>query len=612
MCGIAGAISNKIYPSEKLLAQVNNFIQQQSYRGPDYAECSFITTVNVNAVFGHNRLQIIDLNANANQPMWDEQKRFCLVYNGMLYNYLELRSELQQAGFTFFSTSDTEVVLKAFMHWGTKAFNYFNGMFAIAIFDSQQEQLYLVKDRFGKKPLFYIQIDQRFYFASTSHALAEYLKLQPNMTEIAVGLRSWSYGLENATVYQNLDAVAAGEIVTVNFRDQIRISKQTYYSLNNEVTQCRDQLISESPTNLLERVNFLLTDAIKLRLRTDVPIGISLSGGLDSAVIACIANQDIADLTAFSYGSLTQHDTEAYQTQLTANHLNTKLNFSYPTTTQMPLAFWETLKLQDAPFPNFSIVAQYCVFKKAHESGIKVMLGGQGSDEIFMGYRKYLFFYLKQLLQQRQHKKSLLFLLQLMPTLYSEFSRLPHYCKNIKRYLPLQKNLRWHEYDSGVSLMPSQGEALWQRQQHDIEKFSIPSLLRYEDRNSMGNSIESRLPFLDHRLVELALALPDTLKINKGYSKWALRELSKERIPQPIAWSRIKKGFEVHPQSWVESGLGDSLRNTLKDHPDLLRTMNLANLVDKVFSNDNLVRQPAMLAECISLVWLASKPFFSW
>jgi asparagine synthase (glutamine-hydrolysing) len=612
MCGIAGSISNKNFQLEQQVSFIQNLLEKQIYRGPDHQDLTAISTEQLQVILGHNRLAIIDVNPSSNQPMWDEQKRFCLVYNGMLYNYLELRSNLQEIGFNFFSTGDTEVVLKAFMHWGLDALPRFNGMFALAIFDKKENLLYLARDRLGKKPLFYWQQGQELYFASTSHALAEHFKLQPNLNELANGLRYWTYGVNNATVYQGLNSVAPCEVITIKYRPNLEITHKKYYSLSSEVQLLKHKLSHQTPSNLIEQVHDLVTDAIKIRLRTDVNMGIALSGGLDSGLIAAFASKEQQNLTAFSYGSRDAVLTEANLTSLTAKHVGANVEFTYPCPNEMQAAFWQTLMLQDAPFPNFSIVAQYLVFKKARENNIKVMLGGQGGDEVFMGYRKYLLFYFQNLLHKGQYIAGSKFLMQLMPSFCQEFKALPNYFKNIPRYLAFDKNDRWHRFSSALDLKTKKGEELWLRQLRDIEQFSLPSLLRYEDRNSMSNSIESRFPFLDYRLIELGLALPDTLKLNQGYSKWVVREIAKNMLPPVIAHSRIKRGFDVNTPHWIRSGIGERLRESIKAHSNLLKTMHLVNQVDHFFSDDLLIKKPGRLAEAISLAWLASKPYFIW
>ncbi len=615
MCGIAGAmLSNKENSKVDNVTQIiDKIIFSQVNRGPDHQALTQINSENLKLILGHNRLSIMDLLPSSNQPMWDENKRFCIVYNGMLYNYIELRTQLRAVGYNFHTKGDTEVVLKAFMHWGIDAFNFFNGMFAIVIFDLLHEKLYLVRDRFGIKPLFYCKIHNHIYFASTTTELATQLKLQPNMAEIARGVKYWTYGANNQTLYQELLSVAPSEVISIQYQQGWQMTTHKFYSLENQVNSLIPQLMISSEKKLIEQVEAILQDAVSVRLRSDVPLGISLSGGIDSAIVASLAKKEQQDLIAFSFGSLAQNYSEAKMTSITAANIAIPLQFVFPQPSEMKVGFWKTLLLQDAPFPTFSIVAQYFLFEAANRQGIKVMLGGQGGDEIFMGYRKYLLFYCQQLLKRRKYLVTLRLLLGLLPTCYRELGNFPKYISQSKRYALRQTTPdRWKPYSTQINLGISFNQPLWQRQVKDIYAYSLPALLRYEDRNSMGNSIETRLPFLDYRLVELALALPEAMKLRQGFGKWILRQVASRYIPNQVCFSRVKRGFDVQNRLWINSGIGESMRESLKSNSNLLRYMGLVDQVDSLFNDRALESNSARLAECISLVWMSTKDHFNW
>lgn len=612
MCGIAGIYASKNNNDiNHFAATIQAVLNQQWYRGPDYQQIEKIISKDNLVVLGHNRLSIIDLSNHANQPMWDETQRFCLVYNGMIYNYLEIRKQLQQAGYHFFSDSDTEVVLKAFMHWREDAFQYFNGMFALAIYDNQTQELWLVRDRFGVKPLFYTIQNDQIYFASTSEALAKQCKLQPNFKLLAKGLQYWCFDDNQNSVYENLFQVAPAEIIKIRFEPTINLIKKNFYCLKTQVNNLVNTFAVKKIEELLPQVLYTLEDAVKLRLRSDVPMGISLSGGIDSGLITSIASKYTENLSAFSFGSLAMKHSEAENAALIANNLRLNLHFVSPTAIQMHDAFWQTLQLQDAPFPNFSIVAQYMVFHTAHQRGIKVMLGGQGGDEVFMGYKKYSLFLLKHLLHQKQYPSALILLANLMPIFVGEMSQLKQNLFNFRRYTNTTVNSRWYTYANKLDLGASFTQPLWHRQYQDIYQFSLPMLLRYEDRNSMGNSIESRLPFLDYRLVELGLALPVLFKLKNGYNKWILRQIAKPLLPATIVNSKTKRGFDVGTQNWIATGIGQGIRDRILANQKMMTTMGLTK-VDKVFSDIQLMQNPAILTEGIILTWLASKTYFNW
>ncbi|MBA2655118.1 MAG: asparagine synthase (glutamine-hydrolyzing) [Gammaproteobacteria bacterium] len=614
MCGVAGLLSTKTkHLSEREdYSHVEKMLADQAYRGPDHHQIECVNTPNLFLTLGHNRLKIIDLNVNSNQPMWEDEKRYIISYNGMLYNYLELRQQLKSAGYQFTTQGDTEVVLKSFMHWGHDAFQRFNGMFAVAIFDVLEEKLYLIRDRYGIKPLFYFYQRDKVYFASTSSKIAELLHLQPNMAYHAKGLAYWCYDFESESAYKDLLMVAPSEIVTVNFKNELHIKTQKYYCLSEKVQQLIDVQLSESHQTITAKIQFLLEDAVALRLQSDVPVGLSLSGGIDSGTVAGLAKKNADFLPTFSFGSLNDRHSEALNTKMTADKVGCNVHFVNPSANEMRDSFWRTLQLQDAPYPNFSIPAQHLVFDHARQQGIKVMLGGQGGDEIFMGYRKYLLFYLSQLLYTKKSLSTITFMAQLIPSLVGELHNFKNNLFSFKRYTNNLVDPVWKAFTPTLDITIDKRKSLWQRQLADIQMFSLPTLLRYEDRNSMGNGIESRLPFLDYRLVELALALPDTLKLHRGYTKWILRKISQQYIPSDIAFSRQKRGFDVKSQNWIASGIGEDLRATLHSNPHLLKRMGISNKVNILFSNQKLITDSYRLAEAITLAWLAKKNHFVW
>lgn len=613
MCGIAGIFLSKKTDANhhQYRKQLEKILANQNYRGPDYQAIEIIEANDCTLLLGHNRLGIIDLESRSNQPMWDETRRFCIVYNGMLYNYVELRKKLMAKGVQLFSEGDTEVVLKSFIAWGFDALNLFNGMFAMAIYDTFEQKVFLIRDRFGVKPLYYYIAHDKLYFASSSSEIARLFELQPNWQTLKRGLQSWCYEMNSETVYEDLTMVSPGELLIIDNQNGLRMTSRCYYNLAERIPLLVQEM-NPNPEDLFIKVESLIKDAINIRLRSDVKMGISLSGGVDSGTLASMAKEIHSGLSAYSFGSLHNKASEASMTALTAKKIGLDVHYIYPSQIEMTEGFFDALTVQDAPFPNLSIVAQYFVFKEAHEHGVKVMLGGQGGDEIFMGYRKYLLFYLQQLLGAKKYLAVGSLIFNSVLNIFFEMKNLKTHLFNIKRYTNASENPRWQFTQNPLTLRLNSIDPLWKRQHQDICALSLPTLLRYEDRNSMGNSIESRLPFLDYRLVELALALPENLKINKGFGKWVLREIAAQHIPKKIAYGRLKRGFDVHHNVWIHQGLGERLRNCLKENQPLLRHFKLVNQVDHLFSDQQLILKPSVLAECITLAWLAQKPHFGW
>ena len=494
-------------------------------------------------VLDANRLSIIDLTPEANQPMWDVEGRYCLVYNGEIYNYVELRKELIDLGHSFSTRSDSEVILESFKEWGVRAAEHLNGMFAFALFDSIESCVYLYRDRFGVKPLYYFVDRGKLYFASTCEVIARHLRLEPNLEYLARGLRTWVYDYGELSPFTGLKALKPGHYLKVRTTQVgvLQADLEAYYRLDEKVAALTDSLARKPAADLIGLVADLLEDAVDIRFRADVPVGMSLSGGLDSSMIAALsASGDHGDITGFTFGRPEDRRTEGALAQQMGKQTGIKVRFVSPEMPEIIDSYFKTLEAQGAPFASASGIGQYLVFKTVREAGVKVLLGGQGGDEIFMGYRKFFVFHLRRLLQLRRISDALAFTLSLAPLLAAEIRSASTYWRLRHRYTQ----------DSGVDTVLKLPEAgceymgydptnpLWMRQVHDVTHVSLPTLLRYEDRNSMGNSVESRLPFLDYRLVEVAVALPAAIKLRNGFGKWSVREVAGVKVPQSIRTAR--------------------------------------------------------------------------
>jgi len=611
MCGIAGAyvslIKSKTIDAHELVTAIVN---SQYTRGPDNQAVESFTGKQVTAIFGHDRLSIIDLNASANQPMWDETKRYCLVFNGEIYNYLELRAELVTKGIIFKTASDAEVLMQAFITWGEKAVERFNGMFAFAIFDTLTENLWLFRDRFGIKPLYYYVADDALYFASTGKVIAATLGLKPNLSYLARGLRFGFYDdATSISQYENLKELQSGHYLKVSIDNRSKLITQLvkYYDLEQRANDLVDVLANKNFTELLQELKELFNQAIKFRLRADVPIGISLSGGLDSATVAGFAAKQHPNIIGFTLGDPLNQKTEGPLVKELAKKIGIEVNYIIPKTEEIEETFLRTLQAQDAPFTTLSIVAQNLVYKTANAKGIKVLLGGQGGDESFLGYRKFVMFYYLQLLKNQQYFPAIKFLFSMFPMFARELVNINLYWERRKRYTSTQgevSRLKLPVLDNqNFGFAASQG--VRQRQIGDILNFSLPTLLRYEDRNSMNWSIESRLPFLDYNLVEFAIALPVACKLKNGYGKWIVRKMAEEFLPRSISFARNKRGFDLDTAAWINSGLGQTIRNIIKQGKPLLQELLPQNcVIDELFSDVNLINNHTRLQEAITLVWL--------
>jgi asparagine synthase (glutamine-hydrolysing) len=591
--------------------QVERIVDSQCRRGPDFKSTEVICSGSIGAVFGHNRLSIIDLSPAGNQPMWDVDHRACVVFNGEIYNYLELRTELLALGHRFVSNSDTEVLLESFKQWGTEAFARFNGMFALALFDTRDEQLFLVRDRFGVKPLYYALRSDTVHFASTSGAIAQLLNLSPNLKYMACGIRYGLYEQAEDAPYIEMKALHPGHWLTIAQDDSSFLSSslRPYYDLHSRTQALADTLATVSIKRVVNSVADLLDDAVRIRLRSDVPVAVSLSGGLDSGTVAALSAQYPQErLHGFTFGDPHVPTSEGNLAAQLGKMANIDVTYVWPNVDAICLAYQETLQAQAGPFPSASIIAQHMVFKTARAAGFKVLLGGQGGDEAFMGYRKFQWFHFRRLAAQKQHLDALTFALTLLPTFFAERWRWIDSWKSRYRYQKtsgLTTIMRLPDARMEIGYLSS--EPLRTRQILDVTLASLPTLLRYEDGNSMGNSIESRLPFLDYRIMELGIALPDAMKLRGGYGKWIIRRAMAGIIPESIRTARYKKGFDVQQNQWIDKGLGDFIRTLLHERSGLFGHFLAPGLkINEAFSNEQLKTRPSAFAEATTLLWLAN------
>lgn len=614
MCGIAGHLSARATPEGEAL--VTAIIRSQHRRGPDASGVEAVSAVEPQVVLGHNRLSIVDLSAASNQPLWDHERRVCLVFNGEIYNYLELRAELRERGHRFTTQGDSEVILEAFKAWGIGAISRFIGMFAFALWDAPVRQLWLVRDRFGVKPLFYRQIGDTVQFASSARVLARHAGLAPDLDYLADGIELKMYERDDSSSpYLGLHALSAGCWMRVQLdadRSRIVCEQQRYYDLHQAALLRREQLRGLTRAGWLEEVSSCLRSAINLRLRSDVPLGLSLSGGIDSSTIGALVARQQDNLVAFTFGSPDDAFSEGPNVAAIAAQAGIRVHYCQPSPTEIEAGLWRTLEAQGAPFPSGSIVAQHFVFKAARENGVIVLLGGQGADEGLMGYHKYKLFLLQDALRRRAVGKALSLGMWMFALLAAESMNLGDFWRERHRFLGLRGKqgsslLIARSRPSTLQGLPTGAEP-WERQVLDVTRFSLPTLLRYEDRNSMDNSIESRLPFMDHRMLELGLALPDAVKVRHGYGKWVLREVARGLIPENIRTTRKKRGFDVNLARWIGDGLGQSIRQRLADQRANYASY-LVRPVDPglVFSDRQLIHTPHAFAQAMTLLWLAHR-----
>jgi asparagine synthase (glutamine-hydrolysing) len=573
MCGIFGIWSQGPAQIDPALVEAAHAVQ--GHRGPDGRGTQQFVFERSSLTLAHQRLAIIDLTDAGHQPMSYRDGRGSIVYNGELYNYLELREELRQAGESFSTQSDTEVVLSALHRWGpARALSKFNWMGAFAWLDRGSERLTLARDAGSEKPLYYFSDSRQLIFSSEIKTLLTLADRKFQLDRDVIG----------RFVHQGLSDTSARSI----FKEINQLDASTYLALDLTSPRPEFRPIRYAPPpytgdarsislpECIEEVRRLFVDAVRLRLRSDVPVGVLLSGGIDSSSIAAVAHHLQGDLGAPQLLSAVSDDARFDETQhinAMERHLKQAAQKVVIHTSAATLVDdLTTLNwINDQPVAGLSALGHYRLMECARERGLKVIMSGQGADEIFLGYRKYLGFYLQSLMRQGRYFAAMGVLAGFAAnrTVVNQID-----LRDAKRYVPLLRKFRESAYkdsESGldgawlrgwspVSLGLGLG-SLADRQLFDIRELSVPSLCHYEDRMSMAVGREIRLPFLDSRLIDLMLRTPDDYKLRRGWTKYCLREAMRPFLPAEIAWRKDKKGFSNPQGEWLKRELRQPVRD---------------------------------------------------
>jgi asparagine synthase (glutamine-hydrolysing) len=611
MCGITGAIELKKTTNYNFQTG-SDMHQYISSRGPDFFGNTAFEIGKFKVSLAHSRLAIIDLTEESNQPMKSVDGRFALTFNGEIYNYKEVRDELIGLGLTFSTKGDTEVLLSAWRIWGEKCLSKLNGMFAFAIFDVEKNELFLVRDRFGVKPLLYSTFDgNELLFSSSIASVAKYAGDEVDLQYCSKGLRYGFFeGNGNLSPFKNVKYVLPGTYLKFSIGSRLEVEETIWYSLEAEITKKTAELLNYTEGELIESGHNLLNNSTKLRLNSDVPLAISLSGGVDSSSIAVLAKQHTSTLTGFCYGSPENCKSEGPLVDRFIKEKEIDIHYIQPNYSPQELGdlFDRTMAAQEAPFFGLSIMAQQEVYRAVHNNGFKVLLGGQGGDEIFAGYRKFFFVALKNAMNKHNVCDSISLLYSLGILLMRGIGDYKTYWQQRNRYF--KKDGKSISYINQlprdtVNLLGSSDMTLKKRQIYDVQHYSIPSLLRYEDRNSMSFAIESRLPLMDYRIVEFAIALNDSLKIRNGLGKWAFREMMKSEVPSYILFNHVKRGFDV-TQNWINEGIGNRMKaNILENKSKLKDYVADFDVLEKNIQNYSLNNDSSLLNEVMLLNFLA-------
>jgi asparagine synthase (glutamine-hydrolysing) len=518
--------------------------------------------------------------------------RFWIIYNGEIYNYVELRTELQGLGHQFHSQCDTEVILAAFSQWGTGCFQRFNGMWAMAIYDSTENRLILSRDRFGVKPLYYWQNRDQFAFASEIKAFTclPGWRARANGQTVHDFLISGIQDHSAETMFAEVRQLEPGHYARLNCADWAKPVSGASSSRPETVRwyELRPKPFDGTLSEASQRFRDLFVDSVRLRLRSDVPVGSCLSGGLDSSSIVCATHQILcaketrcahktfsacSEIKRFDEREFIEHVVQAAKLQ---SHL------VFPSLTDLFRELDAIILHQDEPFAGTSIYAQWCVFKKAAESDIKVMLDGQGADESLCGYHDFRRAFYCGLLRSGRFKLTWdeclaargdkvraaeAFLRASLDALTPAGTQV-----FVRKVASRQRNPPWLQRSACNATFHSPLTARFRRyksaREMSLELLTgahLQMLLHWEDRNSMAHSLESRVPFLDYGLVEFVTGLPDHYKIRNGITKTVLRQGMKDLVPAPVLERRDKMAFVTPEEVWAKEAGGKMFRNRLAE-----------------------------------------------
>ena len=598
MCGITGFFSykNKIdtkkyYEAHKKIAHrgpddegfiykdINNNLEYLS--GDDtIAELKnrehITTKTSFSLILGHRRLSIIDLSSYGHQPFVYEN--LSMVYNGEIFNYIELRDELIVLGYNFETKSDTEVFLKAYHFWGVECFNKFNGMWAAAIYDHNKDEIILTRDRFGIKPLYYSIINDNLIFGSEIKFVSSFLdKLEVNEKMIYEFLRFNHIDHTNQTLFKNIYQIEPSSYMVYS-TDTTKINK--YFEIKD--VKSSDKIIKA-----------YLKDSIKLRMRSDVEVGSLLSGGIDSSTILGFINSEKYTNKFQTFSAVfeeEQFSEKKYIDKFETENIDLKKHFIYPKAEDLKSFIDELIYTQEEPFRSLAVFSQYEIYKYIKtNTNTTVLLNGQGADEIFTGYTNFYYIYLLELLRTFNWKLFVVefnalkknrslstknIFMQLAKTFLSLFiERKDKYKIFNKNFTPIKPKKKFRDLLK---------DSLYE----NLTFSALREYLRYEDKNSMRFSLESRLPFLDYRLVQSVYSLNNEEKIKNGVSKFTLRKITKDKMPDETLNRKDKMGFISPQEVWQKTILKEELDKAFEDIEknglfEFIDKKNIAKLYEK-------------------------------
>ena len=591
MCGICGWLNLNDQLNMQTFVSMNNIAR---YRGPD--DEGYVAISNVkktllrgndsdkNIIYdadaslydpvkngdflllGHRRLSIIDLSSKGHQPMTDRKRGFAITFNGEIYNYIEIRNELVALGYTFETETDTEVILRSYDHWGEKCVDHFNGMWGFAIWDEHRHRLFCSRDRLGAKPFYYTINDGEFIFSSEIKQICQ----NPNVTrllneQVMIDQIMWNItDYSEETLIKDIRSLQGGYNLilelneTCNTIENIKIYRYWDIDTHNKDAEAE------------ERAFDVLKDAIRLRTRSDAPIGVLLSGGIDSSCIVAEISEYYeeqgnarSNLNTFTscYMDYDEGNEQKYAAMVNS-HCGVKQNFIFPDP-QNTLDVFEDLVWHLEGDTAFQVIGSYGLLQHIAQTGIKVLINGQGSDETQFGYERYYAWYLKDLLKNlkirnfmtafRESRDNSNLSLKMLAEYYLYFNswniRKTRCRKRMGRYV---NKYVLEKFEDGQNVLKYiKHKNMQDLQYQELRGIQLTHILRMDDRLYMANSLESRVPYIDYRYVEESVRIPDDRKIQKGYTKYLLRKQYVGKLPADVIWRKNKMGWPSPRDRWA-------------------------------------------------------------
>ena len=604
MCGIAGFYSEERIDQRGV---INSMLDTIAHRGPDARNTKLFDQL----ALGHVRLSIIDLK-NGAQPMSSADDNITLIFNGEIYNYIELRKDLESKGHVFNTSSDTEVLLKMYQEHGKNMLKMLNGMFAFAIYNKQNKELFLARDQFGIKPLYYSTQGNSFVFGSEIKALLKHPHVDAKVNQNSLyEYLTFQMVLNEETLFDDISKVEPASYMIL--REGKIIEKEKYWTIDYTIDT------SKSEKEYEEELFELIQDSVSIQTRSDVPFGSHLSGGLDSSIVSTLTSQHKEGVFKTFTGGFKDDKIydETNYAKIVSNEIGSKHYEIFPSSDDFLNTFENLIYHMDEPAAGPGIFPQYMVSKLASEQ-VKVVLGGQGGDEIFGGYARYAVAYLEQCLkgsifetqEEEQHVVTL-------PSIIPHMALLKQYTPMIKNqfkdgmFEPMdQRYFRLVDKSPSLNTIYNQ-EFLQKRKEEQLfSKFSgifnqpnttsyfnkmtyydmktlLPSLLHVEDRVSMAVSLESRVPLLDIRIVELASKMPPTLKFAGGKTKYMLLKAVQNSLPKEIVERKDKMGFPTPFNEWMAGPLREYGLDILTGKTAKERGLFNTEMIEKQFQPGN-------------------------